>query len=77
MVYNEECYKHIRGYMIPEEVYTNEIDWRLITSDCGVPEDAHICGIGQYYVKFGRAVNTDDVKEFYVDVFDKRYCKPI
>ncbi len=37
------------------------IDWKLLKSDCGMPEDAHICGLGPNCIKFGKAVNVGEV----------------
>lgn len=75
--YHDERYKYIRSYMIPEEVYLTECDWKLIKSDCGMPEDAQICSIGPTRIKFGRAVNADDVKEFRINTLDERYWRPV
>lgn len=50
--FRDERYKYIRDFMIPEEVYLNTTDWRLLKSDCGMPEDAHICGMGPNCIKF-------------------------
>lgn len=72
-IYEGERHKHIRKYMILEEVYQNEFDWELLKCDCGMPKDANICGIGPNCVKFGRAVNVGEVKEFRIDMQDKRY----
>ncbi|MBO5209584.1 MAG: hypothetical protein J6B68_09615 [Lachnospiraceae bacterium] len=70
-------FKYIRDFMIPEEVYLNTIDWSLVKSDCGMPEDAPICGLGRNYIKFGEAVNVGEVKEFHINVYDIRYRKSV
>lgn len=75
--YHDERYKSIRKYMIPQEVYLKEIDWKLLKSDCGMPESAHICGFGPRSIKFGKAVNVGEVKEFYINGYDERYWKPV
>lgn len=72
-----ERYKYIRNYMIPEEVYLNVIDWKLLKSDCGMPEEAHICGLGPNCIKFGKAVNVGGVKEFHINTHDIRYRKVV
>ena len=46
-------------------------------SDCGMPADAHICGLGPNSIKFGEAVNVGDVKEIHINVYDERYWKPV
>lgn len=74
---NEEKYRFIRKFMIPEEVYHKECDWKLIKKECGVPEDTPICGIGGHSVSFGRAMNTNDVKTFQINTYDKRFWKPV
>jgi len=75
--FSHERYKYIRKYMIPEEVYINTIDWNLLKRDCGMPEDAHICGLGLGVIKFGEAVNVGEVKEFHVNAYDIRYRKSV
>lgn len=75
--YYDERYKYIRRYMISEEVYLNELDWNLLKADCGMPEDAPVCSIGPSCVKFGKAVNVGEVKEFHIDMYDARYWKPV
>lgn len=73
--YEDRRFDYIRDYMISEEVYVNNFDWELMKSDCGMPEDAHICGIGPTSVAFGQAMNVGEVKKFYIDMYDKRYRK--
>ena len=75
--FRDERYKYIRDFMIPEEVYLNTIDWDLLKSDCGMPEDAHICGLGPNCIKFGEAVNVGEVQEFHINAYDIRYRKSI
>ena len=75
--YHDGRYKYIRKYMISEEVYLKEIDWMLLKSDCGMPNSAHICGLGPNSIKFGEAINVGDVKEFHINVYDERYWKPV
>ena len=75
--YHDERYKYIRSYMIPEEVYLRECDWKLIKSDCGMPEDAQMCSIGPTHITFGQAVNLGDVKEFRINTLDERYWRPV
>ncbi|MBO5238773.1 MAG: hypothetical protein J6B50_08370 [Lachnospiraceae bacterium] len=75
--YHDGRYQYIRKYMIPEEVYLKDLDWMLLKSDCGMPVDAHICGLGPNSIKFGEAVNVGDVKEFHINVYDERYWKPV
>ena len=75
--YHEEQYKHIRKYMTPEDVYLKELDWKLLKSDCGMPEEANICSFGPSSVKFGKAVNVGDVKEFRINGYDERYWRPV
>lgn len=73
--YHSERYKYIRNYMISEEVYLKELDWKLLKSDCGMPEDAHICAFGPRSIKFGEAVYVGEVKEFYINGYDERYWR--
>lgn len=75
--YHDGRYKYIRQYMIPEEVYLKEVDWMLLKSDCGMPDNAHICGLGPNSIKFGKAVNVGEVKEFSINGYDERYWKPV
>ena len=75
--YHDGQYQYIRKYMIPEEVYLKDLDWMLLKSDCGMPADAHICGLGPNSIKFGEAVNVGDVKEIHINVYDERYWKPV
>ena len=75
--YYSERYKHIRKYMIPEEVYLTELDWKLLKSDCGMPEDAQICGFGPNSIVFGQAVNAEGAKEIPINGYDERYWRPV
>lgn len=75
--YHKEQYKHIRQYMTSEEVYLKELDWKLLKSDCGMSEDANICSFGSSSIKFGKAVNVGNVKEFRINGYDERYWKPV
>ncbi len=75
--FRDKRYKYIRNFMIPEEVYLNTIDWGLLKSDCGMPEDANICGIGPNCIKFGEAVNVGNVREFHINASDIRYRKSV
>ena len=75
--YHDGQYQYIRKYMIPEEVYLKDLDWMLLKSDCGMPADAHICGLGPNSIKFGEAVNVGDVKEIHINVYDEKYWKPV
>ena len=75
--YHDGQYRYIRKYMIPEEVYLKEIDWVLLKSDCGMPADSHVCGLGPNSIKFGEAVNVGETKEFIINVYDERYWKPV
>ena len=63
--------------MIPEEVYLKDLDWMLLKSDCGMPADAHICGLGPNSIKFGETATAGDVKEIHINVYDERYWKPV
>lgn len=75
--YHDGQYQYIRKYMIPEEVYLKDLDWMLLKSDCGMPADAHICGLGPNSIMFGEAINVGDVKEIHINVYDERYWKPV
>lgn len=75
--YRQERYKYIRKNMVAEEVYIKEIDWKQIEVDCGVEEDAKICGISRNSISYGQAMNVGEVKTFHIDILDEKYTKHV
>lgn len=73
--YHQEMYKYIRKYMIAEEVYIKEIDWKQIEIDCGVSEDEEICKIGRNSISYRKAMNVEEVRTFHIDIMDEKYTK--
>lgn len=75
--WGDSCYKNIKKYMIPEEVYRNECDWDLIRKDCGMPQDANICSISSSGIVFGKAINVEPTQKFDINIYDKKYWRPV
>lgn len=72
---NYKRYKNISKFMTLIPMITEYTDWDMIKDELGEPKDAQIAMIGPHSVGFGRAVNTEDYREYHLNILDEKYKK--
>lgn len=70
---NNDIYKNIKDYTVPEEVYLTETNWDLIAKECGESNDARVCMMSSNKIGYGNAVNSNDYREYNIDMYSDKY----